>query len=61
MIGHKNKESPGERLLALAAAGGGTFDLPKISGREVTTPVEAHIGHFGLGVDASGPRWPPNG
>ncbi len=52
VVGYQDEESPGWRLLALAAAGGGSFDLPALSG-DVTVPVEAHIGRHGRGAHAS--------
>ncbi|ADD44776.1 beta-lactamase domain protein [Stackebrandtia nassauensis DSM 44728] len=50
VVGYQDADSPGSRLLGLAAAGGGRFDLP---GMNEPIEVSAHIGNYRLGAHAS--------
>lgn len=53
VVGYQDEESPGRRLLDLAAAGGGMFDLPGSDGTYEQVPVNAKVGKYGLGAHAS--------
>jgi Cft2 family RNA processing exonuclease len=54
IVGYQDEESPGGRLLALAEAGGGRFELPTpTGGPAVAVDVAAHVARYGLGAHAS--------
>ncbi|MGY1659653.1 MBL fold metallo-hydrolase [Geodermatophilus sp. SYSU D00705] len=53
IVGYQDEESPGGRLLALAEAGGGRFELPTAGGSPVAVDVAAHVARYGLGAHAS--------
>ncbi|SNQ46547.1 RNA processing exonuclease, beta-lactamase fold, Cft2 family [Frankia canadensis] len=53
VVGYQDEDSPGARLLALAEAGGGAFELPTRDGPPSVIPVAARVGHHGLGAHAS--------
>lgn len=54
IVGYQDEESPGGRLLALAEAGGGQFELPTPNGGPaVTVDVAAHVARYGLGAHAT--------
>ncbi|MBB5830160.1 MBL fold metallo-hydrolase [Micromonospora carbonacea] len=54
VVGYQDEDSPGGRLLALADAGGGRFELPGSGDDQpATVEVAAHIGRYGLGAHAS--------
>lgn len=53
VVGYQDEESPGRRLLDLAATGGGTFDLPNASGVYDQVQVNAQVGQYQLGAHAS--------
>lgn len=53
VVGYQDEESPGRRLLDLAAAGGGMFDLPGADGTYEKVAVNAKVGKYGLGAHAS--------
>jgi Cft2 family RNA processing exonuclease len=54
VVGYQDEDSPGRRLLALAEAGGGVFELP---GTDESAPesveVAAHVADYKLGAHAS--------
>lgn len=53
LVGYQDPDSPGGRLADLAAAGGGTFDLPGPHGPLEPVTVNAPIGSYQLGAHAS--------
>ena len=53
VVGYQDEESPGGRLLALAKAGGGMFDLPNAFGDAEEVPVAATVSSYGLGAHAT--------
>ncbi|MGH8791933.1 MAG: MBL fold metallo-hydrolase, partial [Stackebrandtia sp.] len=50
VVGYQDADSPGSRLLSLAEAGGGRFELP---GPDEPVDVAAHVGQYRLGAHAS--------
>ncbi|HZE38118.1 MAG TPA: MBL fold metallo-hydrolase, partial [Stackebrandtia sp.] len=50
VVGYQDSDSPGSRLLTLAEAGGGRFDLPD---SDEPFEVTAHVGQYRLGAHAS--------
>ncbi|MGY1635418.1 MBL fold metallo-hydrolase [Geodermatophilus sp. SYSU D00742] len=54
IVGYQDEESPGGRLLALAEAGGGEFELPTAAGGPPSpVTVAAHVARYGLGAHAT--------
>ena len=54
IVGYQDAESPGARLLRLADAGGGVFDLPTREGEETeSVPVYADVSRHQLGAHAN--------
>jgi Cft2 family RNA processing exonuclease len=54
VVGYQDEDSPGRRLLALAKAGGGVFDLPGTDdSASEQVKVAAHIADYKLGAHAS--------
>jgi Cft2 family RNA processing exonuclease len=53
LVGYQDPDSPGGRLTELAAAGGGTFDLPGPDGLLEAVPVNAPVSSYQLGAHAS--------
>ena len=53
VVGYQDEDSPGGRLLALAEAGGGYFELPTADGPPSKVRVAAQVGRFGLGAHAT--------
>lgn len=53
VVGYQDEESPGGRLLALAKAGGGLFDLPTSFGGTEQVAVAATVASYGLGAHAT--------
>lgn len=52
VVGYQDEESPGNKLITLARAGGGTFNLPNPEGIPEPVPVLAPVSTYGLGAHA---------
>jgi Cft2 family RNA processing exonuclease len=53
VVGYQDEESPGARLLRIAQAGGGTFDLPQMRGGPETVEILASVASYQLGAHAN--------